>query len=171
MVNLSEKYFLTTNGLNFGFTSGHFLAHDQGQELPQAVPERSAVRSGHAIAMNMLRETAEDAPNRAGKVFTSNEFKKLLMSVWVVAMADKISLVDWILLLGALRAEQFDRFRAQGMQSITFYRETRDDAGFVHPIRSKRVLIFIVATLNIDRILFKNAFQRKNPGAKSFFMT
>ena len=129
--------------------------------------------------MNMLRETAEDAPNRAGKVFTSNEFKKLLMSVWVVAMADKISLVDWILLafcaksflLGALRAEQFDRFRAQGMESITFYRENQDDAGFVHPIRSKRVLIFIVATLNIDRILFKNAFQRKNPGAKSFFMT
>ena len=104
------------------------------------------MRSGQAVALKMLKETSEDAPNRAGKVFTSNEFKKLLVSLWVVAMADKISLVEWIVLafcaksflLGALRAEQFDRFRGQGMQSITFYRENRDDAGFVHPIRSKR---------------------------------
>ena len=61
----------------------------------------------------MLRETAKDAPNRAGKVFRIFEFKRLLTTCWIVSMASEISLVEWIILafcaksflLGALRAE------------------------------------------------------------------
>ena len=94
----------------------------------------------------MLRESAKDAPNRAGKVFRIFEFRQLLMSVWIVSMANQISLVDWIILafcaksflLGALRAEQFDRFRKGGVSGITFYRDNMDDEGNRHPIRTHR---------------------------------
>ena len=66
----------------------------------------------------------KDAPNRAGKVFTIHEFKKLLTMMWIVTMSDSISLVEWIILafcaktflLGALRNENFQRFRNGGVQ-------------------------------------------------------
>ena len=72
----------------------------------------------------MLKETSKDAPNRAGKVFTIFEFKKLLTMLWIVTMSDTISLVEWIILafcaktflLGALRTENFERFRNGGIQ-------------------------------------------------------
>ena len=94
----------------------------------------------------MLRETAKDAPNRAGKVFRIFEFKRLLTTCWIVSMASEISLVEWIILafcaksflLGALRAEQFERFRLGGVTGITFYRENMDDEGNRHPIRTHR---------------------------------
>ena len=53
------------------------------------------------------------------------------------------SLADWIIwafcaksfLLGALRSEQFDRFRKGGLAAVTFYRDNRDASGCLHPIR------------------------------------
>jgi len=92
-----------------------------------------------------LKQTSKDAPNRAGKVFTVHEFKSLLTTIWIVSMASQISLVEWIILgfcaksflLGALRMEQFERFRAGGLASITFYRNNRDDANNLQPIRTK----------------------------------
>ena len=95
-------------------------------------------------AFELLRESAKDAPNRAGKVFRIFEFKQLLTTVWIVSMANQISLVEWIILafcaksflLGALRAEQFERFRLGGVTSITFYRDNMDDEGNKHPIRT-----------------------------------
>ena len=108
--------------------------------------QSSFPNSGRLEAFALLRETAKDAPNRAGKVFRIFEFKKLLTALWIVAMADQISLVEWIILsfcaksflLGALRAEQFERFRAGGVSGITFYLDNRDDEGNRHPIRTQR---------------------------------
>ena len=91
-----------------------------------------------------MKESAETAPNRAGKVFTIGEFQKLLTTIWVIAMIDQgVSLADWLILafcaksflLGALRGEQFDRFRKGGLDSVTYYRDNRDTAGCLHPIR------------------------------------
>ena len=100
-------------------------------------------------AFALLKKSSEDAPNKAGKVFTISEFKQLLTTIWIVTMADKISLVEWIILsfcaksflLGALRSEQFERFRLGGVAAITFYRDNMDDEGHCHPIRTPKKLM------------------------------
>ena len=67
--------------------------------------------------------SAEDSPNQAGRVFTLDEFQTLLTSEWTKESG--VCLADWLLesfcaktfLLGALRTEQMNRFRAGGLQS------------------------------------------------------
>ena len=97
--------------------------------------------------MAAMNKDKDNNKNR-GKVFTINEFKLLLTAVWVASMAPEaggpICFADWLILafcaktflLGALRTEQFERFRAGGVRSITFYDSNRDDEGNLHPIRA-----------------------------------
>ena len=70
----------------------------------------SATYSGGRIAFKLLKESADKAPNSAGKVFTIAEFKLLLTLVWTSSMIE------------------------QGY-SLTFYRDNRDASGCLHPIR------------------------------------
>lgn len=79
----------------------------------------------------LLKASAKDAPNR-GSVFEFDEFRTLVTTtfkpedvcfpVWVLKRFMAVSL-----LLGALRSEQFDRFREGGLASIEFLRENRDE--------------------------------------------
>ena len=100
----------------------------------------------------LLRESAKGASNRAGRVFTLDEFRRLLTKGW-----DKdgdMCLADWMterfcaitLLLGALpgsvltslatlpRSGQFDRFREGGLASIEKLSNNRDEEDRLRPI-------------------------------------
>ena len=73
----------------------------------------------------LLKESAKDAPNK-GSIFTFEEFKALVTTEWSPDCGENF--IAWIsarfpavtLLLGALRSEQFDRFRKAGLDGITF---------------------------------------------------
>ena len=76
-------------------------------------------------------ESAKDAPNR-GSVFSFEEFHDVVVSEWSAECGT--NLADWLskkfmtlsLLLGALRTEQFDRFRHCGLKNVIFDLENRN---------------------------------------------
>ena len=100
----------------------------------------------------LLRESARGAHNRAGRVFTIDEFRRLLTKGW-----DKdgdMCLADWMterfcaitLLLGALptsvlnrlttlpRSGQFDEFRDGGLARIEKLSSNRDEDDQLRPV-------------------------------------
>ena len=91
----------------------------------------SLVTEKRAWIDRLLKHSAKDAPNR-GSVFSFEEFQVLVTSEFLVALM--IPFPVWILkrfmaitlLFGALRSEQFDRFRTGGVQSIEFLKNNRD---------------------------------------------
>ena len=78
-----------------------------------------------------LKVSARDAPNK-GAIFSFEEFSSLVTSTWTPDCSVDFSM--WILqrfmavtfLLGALRSEQFDRFRLGGLESIEELSDNRD---------------------------------------------
>ena len=78
-----------------------------------------------------LQESAKDAPNK-GCIFSFEEFRKLVTTTWTPDC--KVDFCKWMLkrfmcvthLLGALRSEQFDRFRRGGLDAIEWLRDNRD---------------------------------------------
>ena len=84
---------------------------------------RVHLHSARHWVMTFVAVSAEDSPNQAGKVFSFDEFQTLLTSEWTKESG--VCLADWLIesfcaktfLLGALRTEQMNRFRAGGLQS------------------------------------------------------
>ena len=64
------------------------------------------------------------------------------------------------LLLGAMRNEQFERFRAGGLKSIEWKRDNRDEEGFLCPI----------ATSTYNRVKPRNAASPNRPD-EDFYLT
>ena len=94
-----------------------------------------------------MANSAEGAPNKAGRAFVFADFKKLLTTTWNKDM--DICLAEFLIwsfssktiLLGALRSRQYDRFRLGGTAGIKMMRGNRDnqphkqaDEGKVRPI-------------------------------------
>ena len=83
--------------------------------------------------------SAKDAPNRAGRVFTFTEFKRLLTTSF--DPNGDYHYPDFLLrrftcycfLLGALRSVQFERFRNQGLQGCRTF-ANRDAGGLLRPM-------------------------------------
>ena len=84
--------------------------------------------------------TKEGARNR-GRPFSFNQFRSIMLTQWNPDKHD-ISFVNFKLLqfsshtmlLGALRSEQYDRFRAGGLKSITFDEHNRDRDNYHRPV-------------------------------------
>ena len=78
-----------------------------------------------------LEESAKDAPNK-GCIFSFEEFRKIVTTTWTPDC--NVDFCKWMLkrfmcvthLLGALRSEQFDRFRRGGLDAIEWLRDNRD---------------------------------------------
>ena len=112
-----------------------------------------------------LRESSKDAPNK-GYVFSFEEFSQLLSARWNKEL--EVDFVTWIMkrfmavsfLLGALRSEQFDRFRCGGLESIEWDRENKDDKGVQRPM----------ATSCYKRVKPRNGALPNNPD-ESFQLT
>jgi len=123
--NLSENHFLTTNGLNIGLyihrssTEWRYSKNLVNEKRLQSARLHSEEHWVHSF----VAASAEDSPNQAGRVFTLDEFQTLLTSEWT--KESEVCLADWLIesfcaktmLLGALRTEQMNRFRAGGLQS------------------------------------------------------
>ena len=98
-------------------------------------PCRSYVR----FLLFVTRCSAVDAPNRAGKVFTFEEFKTLLTTGW--NPDGEYSYPEFVVrrfiafsfLLGAMRSVQMDRFREGGLAGCRKYAD-RDASGFLRPM-------------------------------------
>ena len=79
----------------------------------------------------LLRQSSRDAPNR-GSVFSFEEFSKLVTTrfedvenvCFPTFCQQRFMAIS--LLLGALRTEQLNRFRAGGLQAIEFERDNKD---------------------------------------------
>ena len=101
--------------------------------------------------------TAHDAPNR-GAVFAFEEFRQIVLHKYSVDCPTNF--VDWIqkkfmavtLLLGALRTEQFDRFRCGGLRNIKWEPENRN-AGRLCPM----------ATSSYNRVKPRNGGKPYDP--------
>ena len=93
----------------------------------------------------LLRISAKDAANR-GSVFSFEEFRKIIMTRWTSEI--ECDFIEWIslrftavtLLLGALRTEQFQRFRAGGLKTIEWSLENTDKDGFASPAATSSYL-------------------------------
>ena len=89
------------------------------------------VRQKRAWLHRMLAESAVDAPNR-GSVFSFEEFKILVTTCYDPAKGVPFAVVTQkrfmgiSLLLGALRTEQFTRFRKGGLEAIEWLRDNID---------------------------------------------
>ena len=78
-----------------------------------------------------LEVSARNAPNK-GTIFSFEEFRTIITTPWSPDCRADFSL--WMnqrfmavtLLLGALRSEQFDRFRKGGLDSVEWNRDNRD---------------------------------------------
>ena len=78
-----------------------------------------------------LEVSARTAPNK-GTIFSFEEFRTIITTPWSLDCGADFSL--WMnqrfmavtLLLGALRSEQFDRFRKGGLDSVEWNRDNRD---------------------------------------------
>ena len=89
--------------------------------------------------LKRLKETAKTSRNRAGSVFSYDEFRRLLMTPY---KESEIDLIEWIvlrfcavtLLLGCLRSEQFNKFREGGTKAIEWLRDNRDNEGKLRPV-------------------------------------
>ena len=85
--------------------------------------QSATLHSGEHWVRSYVAVGAEDSPNQAGRVFTLEEFRTLLTSEWT--SESEVCLADWLVesfcaktfMLGALRTEQMNRFRAGGLQS------------------------------------------------------
>ena len=79
-----------------------------------------------------LKISAQNAPNK-GAIFQFEEFRQLLTTEWSPDCGKDF--IAWIsarfsattLLLGALRSEQFDRFRKAGLKGIAFNYDNKDN--------------------------------------------
>jgi len=84
-----------------------------------------------AWVKRLLSISAVDAPNR-GSVFSFEEFKVLTTTIFAIALG--IPFPVWLrqrfmgttLLFGALRSEQFHRFRKGGLESIEYLYDNKD---------------------------------------------
>ena len=80
----------------------------------------------------LIKKSAVNAPNK-GSVFNFEQFQRLVTAVYNLDCG--VSFPVWMtnrfmgvsFLLGALRTEQFDRFRAGGLRAITWNRSNRDE--------------------------------------------
>ena len=107
--------------------------------------------------LRRMANSAEGAPNKAGRAFVFADFKKLLTTTWnkdmdiynsqnVLVSLCLAEFLVWsfsskTILLGALRSRQYDRFRLGGTAGIKMMRGNRDnqphkqaDEGKVRPI-------------------------------------
>ena len=79
----------------------------------------------------LLAKSAVDAPNR-GSVFSYEEFRILATTTYDPAKGVPFHVfiqyrfMGTTLLFGALRSEQFDRFRKGGLEAIEYLRDNRD---------------------------------------------
>lgn len=81
---------------------------------------------------NMMKREKKRSASK-GFIFSFEEFQRLLTTEWTPACGT--SFVAWItarfpaisLLLGALRSEQFDRFRIAGLKGVTFNYDNHDN--------------------------------------------
>ena len=124
---------------------------DEGEAVAGSV-HKPVSDPGSNWLSQLRRKSAEGAPNRAGSVFTLDEFRRLLTKGW--DMDGDMCLADWMtlrfcaltLLLGALPASvlsrlatltgsgQFERFRAGGLGSIQKLSNNRDEEGRLRPL-------------------------------------
>ena len=87
-----------------------------------------------------LKESAKTSPNRAGSVFAYDEFRRLLTTSF--KESGGLDLIEYVmlrfsavtLLLGALRSEQFNRFREGGLKSVEVLRDNIDNEGNLRPV-------------------------------------
>ena len=101
--------------------------------------EALALSARHSRADARLKESAKGAANR-GSVFSFDDFRRLVTTVFAdVADKHDIHFPDFMLqrfmavslLLGALRSEQFERFRSGGLGSIEFLRDNKDENHYI----------------------------------------
>ena len=89
------------------------------------------VKEKEAWVQQLLKASAVGAPNR-GSVFSFEEFKILVMTCYDPAKGVPFAVVTQkrfmgiSLLLGALRTEQFTRFRKGGLEAIEWLRDNID---------------------------------------------
>ena len=87
----------------------------------------------------LVKESARDAPNK-GRPFTFDQFSRLMSAKW--DPEGELNFVEFTVqrfmahtfLLGAMRSEQFDRFRAGGLEAITWNKENKDKDGYLRPL-------------------------------------
>ena len=122
---------------------------DEGEEVAGSV---YVCAPGSNWLAQLLHVSAQGAANRAGRVFTLDEFRRLLTKGW--NKDSDMCLADWMttrfcaitLLLGALpasvlnkltalaRSGQFDAFRAGGLAAGEKLSNNRDEVGQLRPI-------------------------------------
>jgi len=123
--------------------------------------------------MKLRKLSSTRAKNRAGEVFTFDEFKCLLFSVWTPGVENEYTsdfvtymvhfslnaykFMAMTLLLGALRTEQFERFRKGGLEAIT-------SAIFLHFVYFAKCLYFIAIICDDASGYSENVREQKNKG-------
>ena len=88
---------------------------------------------------DLLHASSKDAKNR-GRPFSFEDFKVLMTKEWDPEM--EVHLPEFLvksfmvktMLLGALRTEQLERFRAGGLASIEFKKDSIDSRGYKTPL-------------------------------------